>query len=222
MAEFMTTQWSLIFAARDGNAEVARIALSQLCKRYRPAILAYAKNLCDSRQEAEDLTQGFFTKLLEQRIDTRADPERGRFRSFLKVSVANFFRSQLESQNAQKRSALDDQPEQASVQTPEQAFDHAWTKVVVKRSLIRLREEAQASKKIELFDALQPFLLEGAEHKDLNEIASRHGVRANTFAVGLHRMKQRLRELIRAELLDTVSSHEQLNQELHDLRQPLH
>jgi RNA polymerase sigma factor (sigma-70 family) len=219
MTEFRTTSWSLVFAARSSDQQTSLNALAQLCERYRPAVLAYVKNLCENAHDADDLTQDFFTKLLEQRIDTRADPDRGRFRSFLKVSVANFFHSQLDMQRTQKRSAHKDLPEPAGTQTPEQAFNHAWTKVVLARSLDRLREEALASNKLKLFHAMSPFLLEGAGHKELNEIAGQYGLRANTLAVGLFRMKQRLRELIRAELFETVSNQDQLNAELHDLRQ---
>jgi RNA polymerase sigma factor (sigma-70 family) len=221
MTDFATTHWSLIFAARSNNRVSAKVALAQLCERYRPAVLAYARNLCGAVQEAEDLTQGFFTKLLEQRIDTQADPERGRFRSFLKTAVANYFRTELEAQRAQKRSAHDELPQPQGDQSPEQAFDHAWAKVVIKRSLAQLRDEARNGDRVDLFNAIRPFLIDSAERHDYHAVASQRGMRPNTFAVHVHRMKQRLRVLIRGELMDTVADQEELNEELRALRQPI-
>jgi RNA polymerase sigma factor (sigma-70 family) len=221
MTDFATTHWSLIYAARSQDRASASVALAQLCERYRPAVLAFAHNLCRAPQEAEDLTQGFFTKLLEQRIDEKADPERGRFRSFLKAAIANYFRSDLEAQRSQKRSAHDEIPEPSSAQTPEQAFDHAWAKVVIKRSLGHLRDEARSTQKGELFDLVRPFLIGGSNRGDYQQAASLCGMRPNTFAVHVHRMKQRLRELIRQELTDTVANQEELNLELRELRQPI-
>jgi RNA polymerase sigma factor (sigma-70 family) len=221
MTDFATTQWSMIFAARSDNSKAVGVALSRLCERYRPAVLAYTKRLVANVQEAEDLTQGFFIKLLEQRIDTLADPNRGRFRNFLKVSIANHFRTQLDAQRAQKRTAHDDVPEGNAELTPEQMFDHAFAKVVIKRALQTLKTEAQQADKAELFDAIRPFLIDQAARNDYQNVADAHGMRANTFAVHVHRLKSRLRELIRSELLDTVANSDQLQQELRELRQPV-
>ena len=148
MSKFVTTQWSLVYAARVTDERTAKAALSELCQRYRGAVLAYARRLVQDQNEAEDLTQGFFIKLLEQRIDTVADPARGRFRNFLCVAAGNYFRSHFEAQRALKRLMPDEVPEPQSEQSPEQAFDSAWVKVVVSTALTKLRVEAEQSDKL--------------------------------------------------------------------------
>lgn len=211
MAGFETTRWSLVLAAREEGPD-ARAALEALCRAYRPAVLAYVRGWGYSRSDAEDVTQGFFARLVEKRVHAAADPLRGRFRVFLRTALHNFMVSARESANAGRRRPaqgtaaveVDDLPTHADDDLPERAFERAWALVVVHRAMRRLRREADAAGKRELFDRLQGFLLEAPERDDYERLAAESGTRPNTIAVATHRLRQRLRELVREEVAETV------------------
>lgn len=212
MAGFETTRWSLVLAARE-QGPAARAALEALCRAYRPAVLAYLRGWGYSRSDAEDLTQGFFARLVEKRVHAAADPLRGRFRVFLRTAVHNYMVSARESaQAARRRPAqgeaaveVDDLPTPVDEHLPERAFERAYALVVVHRALRKLRREADQAGKRELFDRLQGFLLEPPERDDYDRIATETGIRPNTIAVATHRLRQRLRELVREELAETLN-----------------
>lgn len=211
MAGFATTRWSLVLAARDEGPS-ARAALESLCRTYRPAVLAYVRGWGHSRSDAEDLTQAFFARFLEKRVHAVADPARGRFRVFLRTALSNFLASAHESAHAARRTParieLDADPDALAADgpagQPEQAFERAWALLVVHRALRKLRKEAAAAGKADLFAELEGFLLEPPERDDYERMAQARGTRPNTIAVATHRLRQRLRELVREELAETV------------------
>lgn len=212
MAGFATTRWSLVLAASE-EGPGARAALDTLCRAYRPAVLAYIRGWGYSRSDAEDLTQGFFARLVEKRVHAAADPLRGRFRVFLRTAVHNHMVSARESAHAARRRPaqgeasveVDELPTPADEHLPERAFERAFALVVVHRAMRRLRRETEAAGKRELFDRLQGFLLEAPERDDYDRLAAETGTRPNTIAVATHRLRQRLRDLVREELADTVT-----------------
>jgi RNA polymerase sigma-70 factor (ECF subfamily) len=220
MGAFQTTRWSLILAARD-DTPTARGALDALCRAYRPAVLTYVRGRGHSRGEAEDLTQGFFARFLERGLHASADPARGRFRVYLRTALHNFLVNSYEHDAAERRRPAQRPVEldpdrlaaEAGEDLPERAFERAWAVTVVQRALQRLRREARAAGKGELFTRLQGFLLESPEADDYPRIAADLGVRANTVAVATHRLRQRLRELVREELADTVDRTEDVEEE---------
>ena len=207
-------------AARADTPQ-ARAALDTLCRTYRPAVLAYVRARGHAGAEAEDLTQGFFARFLEQNLHANVDPDRGRFRVYLRTALHNFLvNAWVHAGAAQRR------PPQGMVEydpdtlhaadaanLPEQAFERAFALTVIQRATARLRREARASGKAALFARLQAFLLEAPEGDDYARIAADLGMRANTIAVATHRLRERLRELVRAELADTVSGAEQVEAE---------
>ena len=225
MSKFQTTRWSLIAAARD-SPEQARAALDQMCRAYRPPVLAFVRSSGYAPGDAEDLTQAFFLHFLERGWYADADPHRGRFRTLLLVALRNFLHDQHAQACALKRgaqhraddAALDDLPGDES---PEQAFTRAWLGTVLGHAMRRLEREWIAAGKRDQFEQLAPLLVEHAEASELRQIAATTGVRSNTIAVQAHRMRQRLRQLVRLELLQTVGSREALDQELADLREVL-
>jgi len=220
MGAFQTTRWSLIIAARDDTPE-ARGALDALCRAYRPAVLTYVRGRGHSRGEAEDLTQGFFARFLERGLHASADRERGRFRVYLRTALHNFLVNTYEHDAAERRRPpqrpVDLDPDQlptaAGDDLPERAFERAWAVTVVQRAMQRLRREARAAGKGELFTRLQGFLLEAPDGDDYPRIAAELGMRANTIAVATHRLRGRLRELVREELADTVDRAEDVDDE---------
>lgn len=223
MARFETTRWSLIAAARDDPAK-ARPALEQLCRAYRPPVLAYIRHSGCPPGDAEDLTQAFFVHFLERGWYVQADPARGRFRSLLLASLRNFLHDQHAQAVALKRggatphseTTLDDLASDSD--TPEQVFTRAWLATVLTHAVRRMEEEwTQAGKQAE-FERLTPLLLERADAAEVKALACAQGVRSNTLAVQSHRMRRRLRQLVRLELLQTVGSREALEAELAELR----
>lgn len=223
MSKFRTTRWSLIAAAREPSTG-ARGALEQLCTAYRPPVLAYLRHC--GYPDAEDLTQAFFLGVLERGWYAHADPERGRFRNLLLVSLRRFVADQQASAHAARRNGprvdaevlsgiADDGP------GPEDAFTHAWLETVVARANARLEAEWTRHGKQAQYAMLAPLLVEQADGRELQLLAERTGIRGNTLAVQAHRMRQRLRHLVRLELLETVGGADALEEELLELRSAL-
>ena len=222
MSKFQTTRWSLIVAARDSPSQ-ARTALEQLCRAYRPPVLAFVRRSGYGPGDAEDLTQAFFLRFLERGWYAAADPSRGRFRTLLLVSLRNFLHDQHAQAAALKRGAgkqmdADILERIAGGESPEEAFTRTWLGTVLAHAMQRLEREWVRAGKRAQFERLAPLLVEHAEASELRDIAAAAGVRSNTLAVQAHRMRQRLRQLVRLELLQTVGSGEALEQELTDLR----
>lgn len=221
MSGFQDTRWSLIAAAR-GHPQHARQALEQLCRAYRPPVLAYLRRSGLNVEAAEDLTQAFFVHFLERGWYADADPQRGRFRSLLLTALRRFVIDQRLHESARKRSAPqvgDDALDRIADEdeTPDAAFTRAWLGTVIGHAMNRLQDEWTSAGKREQFEQLAP-LLEHADPRELQALAASTGTRSNTLAVQVHRMRQRLRELVRQEMLQTVGSREALEQELAELR----
>lgn len=220
-----TTRWSLILAAR-GEDRSARSALAQLCQAYRPVVLAHFQRL-EPAQRAEDLTQAFFVHFLERRLPEQADAARGSFRAFLHAAVRNHWREAHRHANARKRDAGIDAGEDALAMLadptadPERAFDRDWALHVIHRAREGLRAEVARSGKTALFAAVQGYLLEAPEASDYTRIGRALGMPANTVAVAVRRLRERLRALIRRELVDTLAPGADVEAELAWLRRVL-
>lgn len=218
-----TTQWSLVLRAR-GDGRDARAALDTLCRTYRPPVLAYIRSRGYEGDAAEDLTQTFFANFLERASHAHADPLLGRFRSFLLTAVKRFLINAGEASRAQKRGGLarfesfEDDTSGNEDDAPERAFERAWAYVVLDGALRRLRDEAEASGKREQFERLRDFLVESPDESDYERVAAELGLRRNTLAVAVHRMRQRLRELVRDVVAETTAGRADLDHELRDLR----
>lgn len=227
MGGFQTTRWSLILATRERTPD-ARAALDDLCRAYRPAVLSFLRSRCRDREQAEDLTQGFFARFLEYRYHELADPARGRFRVFLGSALANFLATQIEYENAAKRGGgrmaleLDEGRAAADArQSPESAFDLSWALTVLDRALDALEAEAAASGKGALFARLREFLTEAPDGDDYARAAAELGLRQNTLAVSVHRLRERLRAKVREQLADTVADPAEVDDELRAFRAAL-
>lgn len=228
MTRFDTTRWSIILRARGASSD-ARAALESLCRRYRPPVLAYIRRRGHDADDAEDLAQSFFTYFVEHACHADADPARGRFRAFLLTALRRFLVDAHEEARALKRggafqfTSLDprdggDMLEQAGAQSPEDAFERDWAATVLEAALARLRAEAAQASKQRLFDQLREFLLERPDEADYERLATRLDLRRNTLAVAVHRLRHRLRELVRAELAETTADRQELETELRHLR----
>ncbi len=225
MSSAGTTRWSLIFAAR-GTSPSAREALEQLCANYHPVVLAYFKRQ-DQPQLADDRTQAFFLHFLDRHLHDRADAARGSFRAFLFTSVRNHWHEALRGEAARKRRAGAEAGEFALADladahaSPEQAFDRDWALHVLQRAREQLEHEADHSGKSALFAAVQGFLLEPPEASDYVRIGAALGMPANTVAVAVRRLRERLRALVRRELADTLPPAADIDTEMRWLKQAL-
>lgn len=224
MARFDTTRWSIVLRARGEPAE-ARAALEQLCRTYRPPVLAFVRRRGYAADAAEDLTQAFFARFLERAWHSSADPERGRFRSFLLTALKRFLIDSDAEGAALKRGGGirfelldDDDCAGATGETPDAAFEREWAHAVLRAALARLRSEAEQAGKLELFKRLAEFLIERPDEAEYAGAAEDLHLRRNTLAVAVHRMRHRLRDLVREELMETTLNRTELEDELRTLR----
>ena len=231
MTRFDTTQWSMVVRAR-GETRDARAALGSLCRAYRPPVLAYIRSRGYASDTAEDLAQTFFTRFLEDAYHTVADPTRGRFRAFLLTALKRFLINADAEAHAVKRGggvrmdALADEAQSGgewlvdSV-SPERAFERGWAIAVLDAAMRRLRDEAEKSGKLALFEQLSEFLTERPDEADYARAAAALNLRRNTLAVAVHRLRHRLRELVREELAQTTACKDDLDAEMRELRATL-
>lgn len=227
---FVTTQWSAVLAAGRNDTTQSRGALEQLCRNYWPPLYAYVRRLGYSPHDAQDLTQEFFASLLERHAVAKADPERGRFRSFLLASLKNFLAHEWEKARAQKRGGrvqvipLDhDTAETTCVQpaapddTPDQAYDRQWALSLLDLVLRRLRKEYADCGRDDLFAGLKDTLSGGRSEIPYRDLAARLAMSEGAVKVAAHRLRQRYRELLREEIANTVSGPEEIEEELRQL-----
>jgi RNA polymerase sigma factor (sigma-70 family) len=223
--QFHTTHWSLIVAAATEGGEPARVALEELCQAYWYPIYAFIRRRGRSEEDARDLTQEFFATLLEKGYLGDADPMRGRFRSFLLTAVSRFVAKQHEKAAAQKRGgsrrilSIDFADGESRYQqeppdnwTPERVFDRRWALTLLDRTLGKLRQEHQSADKLQLFDALKIFLT--GEAVPLRSVAERLEMTEGAVKVAIHRLRQKYRDLLRAEIAQTVTAQEDIDGEL--------
>ncbi|HEV8694020.1 MAG TPA: ECF-type sigma factor [Lysobacter sp.] len=228
MARFATTRWSLILDARD--PAVARDALEEICRAYRGPVLVYVLRRGYAMADAEDLTQEFFTRFLESRWHEVADPARGHFRGLLLTALKRFLISASKAANTQKRGGgmfrMEGDSEVDCLFTnesdaPDEAFEHAWAMTVLERSFARLRAEAESAGKAELFRQLSPHIGEPPLVDEYQRIGAQLGLRTNTVAVAVHRLRTRLRDLVHEELADICDGPDGVAAELRALREAL-
>jgi RNA polymerase sigma factor (sigma-70 family) len=227
---FVTTHWSVVLTAGRSDTTQARAALEQLCGHYWPPLYAYVRRAGHSREEAEDLTQEFFARLLAQNTVARADPARGRFRSFLLASLKHFLTHEWEKARAQKRGGgvqliplQFDTAETRCAQpvapgdTPERAFDRQWALALLDVVLGRVRREYTESGRDDLFVGLKDTLAGGRAEIPYRELAGRLDMSEGAVKVAAHRLRGRYRELLREEIANTVAGPEEVEEELREL-----
>lgn len=231
---FGTTHWSVVLTAGDLQSPDAQACLTQLCQTYWYPLYGCVRRHGYSPADAQDLTQAFFAKLLEKNQIAQADPERGRFRTFLLRSLENFLRSQHRDRNAQKRGggrqiiSWDAQTaeeryadEPADAASPAELFERGWAATLVEEVLERLRHEFADTGRLELFDALEPHLWGDETSTPHARIAEPLGMTVVAVRVTLHRLRQRFHDLLRATIASTVQNPAEAEDELRHLRQAL-
>jgi len=227
---FPTTHWSVVIAAGKGHSAQAADALEQLCRTYWYPLYAFVRRQGHEAHDAQDLTQEFFTRFLAKEYFGRADPMLGRFRSFLLACLKNFLSEQKrqarrlkrgggqttiswDSQTAEERYRL----EPADLVTPEQVYDRRWALTLLETVLARLADEQSAAGKEQVFTQLKEYLWGEACQTGYAEMAERLGMTEGAVKVTVHRLRRRLRDLLREEVAHTVATGEEIDEELRHL-----
>jgi RNA polymerase sigma-70 factor (ECF subfamily) len=226
--EFHTTRWSVVLAAQRGAESAhARNAMAALCRDYWYPLYAFVRRRGHAPHDAQDLTQGFFAALLEGNT-TMADPARGKFRSYLLGALKHYLANEWHRANAQKRGgshtiiewdALDPEAryamEPSDQADPDTLYDRRWAMELLDRAMTSLRAEFTAKGEANTFDALTPTPT-GAE-PDRDELAARLGLTEGALKVAVHRLRKRYREVLRAEVAETVDSATEIDAEMRHL-----
>jgi len=223
--DFPTTRWTLVVAAAGPERKDAQAALASLCEGYWYPLYAYVRRRGYPPEQAQDLTQEFFTRVLEGRYLDRADPEKGRFRAFLLTSLKFFLADAADRNRAQKRgggavlsleiSSGEEryQRETGHNETPERIFERRWALSLLDRVMDRLREEFVQHGRAQHFERLKVFLLEQGEtpYAELGRELDRS---EGAVKVAIHRLRKRYRELFRQEIAETVADSAEIEGEL--------
>lgn len=228
---FPTTRWSIVANASAGSESEAHAALETLCQQYWYPLYGFIRRQGRTHHEAEDCTQEFFARLLANEGMAAARAERGRFRTFLLTALRNFLRKEwhrkqavkrgggteplsLELRDAQDRFAHEPADEALN---PEQAFDRTWALGTIDRAVSTLREEYEKSGRGELFMALIPLVWGDGSVEALAAPAARLDITTHAFTVALHRLRQRVAHRLRANVVETVASEAEVDEELRHL-----
>jgi RNA polymerase sigma-70 factor (ECF subfamily) len=224
-SEFPATRWTLVVAAGDPQRKEARSALVSLCENYWYPLYAYLRRRGYPADQAQDLTQEFFIRILEGRYLNRADPEKGRFRAFILTSLKFFVADEGDRERARKRGggALVPlefgsgeeryQREPAHDETPERIFERRWALSMLDRVMEKLRGEFVHYGRPEHFDRLKVFLL-GQSDAPYAVLAREMNTSEGALKVAIHRLRKRYREIFRQEIADTVADPVEVEAEL--------
>jgi len=203
--------------------------MEHLCRTYWSPIYSFLRRQGYARDDAEDLTQEFFGRLLSHQSISVAQPQQGRFRSFLLGALKHYLADEQRRRHAQKRGgsqpvfsldaeAIETQfPEPATDLTPDKIYDRCWAWTLLELALGRLREEYTRIGKGREFEVLKPFLTAESTDGGYQHAATELGVRTGTVAVTIHRLRRRFRQLVHAEVAQTVTNVSEVEDELRGL-----
>jgi RNA polymerase sigma-70 factor (ECF subfamily) len=223
---FSTTHWSVVLEAGQGNSPGADHALEQLCQVYWYPIYAFVRRKGYSPEDAQDLTQDFFARLLEKKYLSLADQSRGKFRTFLLRSLENFLINEWTKARAAKRGGThsiiswDEHAEERyrieplDGEAPDKVFEKRWATTLVEQVMGRLRDDYSRSGKLELFEALKSKAWGDHDAESYKVLGAHLGMEEVAVKVAAHRIRERYRELLRSEVAQTVATPTEVDEEL--------
>ena len=227
---FTPTHWSVVVAAGRNDSTHARVALEKLCRTYWPPIYAFVRRQGHNPHDAKDLTQEFFARLLAKNYLAEVDRAKGRFRSFLLASLKHFLANEWDKSQAQKRGGgqvlipIDAATAETSCGfqpadnlTAEKIFERRWALTLLDQVLRRLRADYVRDGKEKLFEQLKPTLTEASRTVAYAQMATRLDTTEGAVKVAVHRLRQRYRELLRAEIAETVATSSEVEDEIRNL-----
>lgn len=227
---FATTHWSLVRAARDGSSAQARQALATLCESYWYPLYAFVRRQGYQPADAQDLTQGFFARLIEKQDLGAVDQTKGRFRAFLLASLKHFLMNEWDKARAQKRGGghtcltLDFDVAETKYrrepyhgETAEAIFDREWALTLLDQARSQLAAEHRTERQRQQFELLQLFLSGEPRALSYAEAGERIGMTEGAVKVAVHRLRGRFRDLLRAHIRQTVDQDHDIDDEIRDL-----
>ncbi len=226
---FTTTHWSVVLAAKQGDSPQAVAALEQLCRTYWYPLYASVRRRGYSPEDAQDLTQEFFARLLSTHALGTVHPNKGRFRSFLLASLNHFLANERDKARTLKRGggqtviSLDAaetryRAEPSEGMSPERIFERQWALALLAQVAARLREDYHTAGKGPLFDALQIYLSGEKGVPPYRETADQLGLSLDALKKAVERLRRRYGELLREEIAHTVSKPAEVDEEIRYLR----
>lgn len=226
-AQFATTHWSVVLAAGDSASPESREALEQLCRGYWYPLYSYVRRHGFGPEDAQDLTQEFFAVFLDKGYLDRADPERGRFRTFLLSSMQNFLHNARDRASRRKRggeyqfvswdaAAFEARYQDELIEslTPEKVFEKQWAAALLHQVIHGLRADFQRTGRLELFEGLKGHLWAEDDAVPYARLAETLGLTPVALKITVHRLRQRLRERLREVIRGTVSRPEEVEEEI--------
>jgi DNA-directed RNA polymerase specialized sigma24 family protein len=226
---FQTTRWTTVLAARNQAEEGGQQAMALLCRAYWYPLYAFVRRNGRTPEDAQDLTQAFFARLLEKDFLLRVAPEKGRFRTFLLMALKRFLANEWHKSQAAKRGGkalhfsidAEEAEERYAAEpvdnfSPERLYERRWAYTLLDQTMNRLRSEYRESGREEAFEHLKEFLT-AADESSFARLAPLIGRSEGSARVAVHRMRGRFRELFRQELAETVTP-EKVEEELRHLR----
>jgi RNA polymerase sigma-70 factor (ECF subfamily) len=227
---FATTQWSCVLAARDRSSPGSREALASLCAIYWYPLFVYARRRCHDAEQARDLTQEFFARLLEKDFLKVVDRDKGKFRTFLLAAFQHFLLNEFDRARARKRggdrlflsldlAAAEERyhREPAHELTPEKLFERRWALTLLEQVLTRLETDMARTGKGLLFARLKDYLMREKTAPSYSQIAAELGLSVGAVKVAVHRLRKRYKEMLRQEIERTVHEPEQIEEEIRAL-----
>lgn len=228
--QFHTTHWSAVLHAGAVDSPAARIALEELCQTYWYPLYAFARRLGRSPAEAEDLTQAFFARFLERNFVAQAEPDRGRFRTFLLTLFRRFLANEWQRDHREKRGGfrtllpLDTAwaesrygTEPGHTESPDALYERQWAMILLDQVMRRLQLEYVQSGRARLFERLEACLYRDASALPYAGIAAELGLTEAAIKMAMQRLRHRYRAVLREEIAKTVTSPEEVETELRSL-----
>lgn len=224
---FATTHWSVVLEATSADSSEARAALEQLCQTYWYPLYAYVRRRGYGPEDAQDLTQEFFLRLLQSSFLSRAERARGKFRSFLLAALEHFLAKEWRRAHRQKRGggrplvSLDEaapekryQLEPVEEATAEKLYNRSWALTLLEHTLSALQQEWTEAGKGKLFEELKATLEGDRPERPYADVAARLDMGEGAVRMAAHRLRQRYGELLRERIAQTVASPEEVDAEI--------
>ena len=227
---FATTRWTVVLAAGGPGSPSADVALEDLCRTYWYPLYAYVRHQGHSPEDAEDLTQEFFTRFLGKNYLAGLDSNRGRFRAFLLACLKHFLANEWDRSRRLKRGggapllSLDYQGADTRYQidppdklSPDTLYDRAWATTLLEQVITRLQEETEAEGTAAQFEQLKHYLMVGTNNIPYAQAAQALALSEGSVRVAVHRLRRRYRELLKQEIVQTLADPAQAEEEMRSL-----
>ena len=229
-SRFATTHWSVVLAAGDSSSPRHEQALSTLCQTYWFPLYAYLRRQGHNAHQAEDYTQAFFAQILEKQYLSQVEPKPGKFRSFSLTALKHFLSKERDRVLALKRGGgrrllsldFENAENKYSIEpvfelSPEKLFEKSWALTVLQQTMDRLETESAKTNKKKLFDRLKVYLSVEKSSIPYSDVATELDMTEGAVRVAVHRLRRQYRELLRDEIIQTVATEDEIDEEIRDL-----